>query len=933
MFGVESVGVPQSVISHFLRIWATFVSLQQSYTVGVKRLVVLITIVVLSLGGLLLLSPFVRNAVVLENGALALVPTDALMVVRVNSWNGLLAQIRSADTLWSLLQFSDPGRLLSKVGRAVDSLRVENPDIAAAIAPGESCFSWHLIGQHGLSALGIIATTHQNLKTEEMVSAIFSSAVPVATQVYAGTKILSFTLDERKKQVGLYAASKGNLALFSTSRILLEQAIRMHGVEHNLLHEEGFMRIVQSASRNAPWNAFLQLPRYATYIAPMLNGMWQRLVRESQAWTAWMGVDVTQDGEALTTQGLSVLGEAQTKMRSLEYAEAKSVTVSAPEILPESTAFFFRWGDRDPTRLYAQLSHRKAKTPTLLEKAEIQELTLAWDEYQGVGHWILILTPRSASHALGMLRSELSPRNAAGNAVREALQRLQLEENQELILCPSSTPDYFQRHFGLPFTADVGHYYGVVDRHIVFSNSPKWIERVALCKLRGATLEATTHWKEVHDRLQSQCNFMFYTVPRVRKNFASLFFAASSGVQKGRGAHVLNSLAGAALQVSGAGKILFYNGVAQASPAGRQTSSVNQGWTARLEGNVLGRPIVVLNHNTKEQEVLVQDQRDFLYLLNAEGRILWKAPLEGQIFGEPAQVDLLRNGKLQYVFVTKNKLYAIDRNGNNVGGFPVRLPTPTQSPLAVFDYEGTRDYRFVVSCEKKVYMYDRTGRPVTGFQSPSLETPVTHPWRWFSSKGKDYIVGSDAHRLYFLNRRGEERFSTQQSIARAQGAALAVEFGNAPRVVTVNEEGELCIVSIPSGEVRRIALPSWRGNSAAEFVDLNGDGVLEVCYTSGKELLVANQLGSVLSRTTFDGELIPWLRLFHFGDKEIRLGVLAPSTRHLWLVELMEKKTGKIADGYPIDGETPFSIARLRKGGKLELLVGNANELRAYALP
>ena len=299
-----------SVNSHFLRIWATFVPLQQSNTVGVKRLVVLITIVVLSLGGLLLLSPLVRNAVVLENGALALVPTDALVIVRINSWNGLLSQQRSADTLWSLLQFSDQGRLLAQVARAVDSLRVENPDIAAAIAPGESCFSWHTIGQQGLSALGIIATTHQNLKTEEVVSALFARAVPVATQVYAGTKILSFTLDERKKQVGLYAASKGNLALFSTSRILLEQALRMHGVEYNLLYEEDFARIVQSASRNAPWNAFLQLPRYATYIAPMLNGMWQRLVRECQAWTAWMGVDVTQDGEALTTQGLSVLGAA-----------------------------------------------------------------------------------------------------------------------------------------------------------------------------------------------------------------------------------------------------------------------------------------------------------------------------------------------------------------------------------------------------------------------------------------------------------------------------------------------------------------------------------------------------------------------------------------------------------------------------------------------
>ena len=316
-----------------------------------KKLGVLIAIVVVSLGGLLLLSPLVRNAVVLENGALALVPVDALIVARINSWNALLGQQREADTLWSLLRYSDAGRLLSQVATAVDSLRVENPKIAAAIAPSESCFSWHLMGQQGLAALGIIATTHRKLKTEELVSALFPRAVPVATQVYSGIKILSFTLDERKKEVALYAATKDNLSLFSSSRILLEQALRMHGAEYNLLHEEAFVRTLQSASRNVPWNVFLQLPRYAVYVAPMLGGIWQRLVRETEAWTSWVGFDIAQEGAALCTQGLSLI-DAQSKKHSQVYDQAKSVAVSAASIVPETTTFWLRWGDRNPAQLY-----------------------------------------------------------------------------------------------------------------------------------------------------------------------------------------------------------------------------------------------------------------------------------------------------------------------------------------------------------------------------------------------------------------------------------------------------------------------------------------------------------------------------------------------------------------------------------------------------
>ncbi len=899
-----------------------------------KKLGVLIAIVVVSLGGLLLLSPLVRNAAVLENGALALVPVDALIVARINSWNALLGQQREADTLWSLLRYSDAGRLLSQVATAVDSLRVENPNIAAAIAPSESCFSWHLMGQQGLAALGIIATTHRKLKTEELVSALFPRAVPVATQVYSGIKILSFTLDERKKEVALYAATKDNLSLFSSSRILLEQALRMHGAEYNLLHEEAFVRTLQSASRNVPWNVFLQLPRYAVYVAPMLGGIWQRLVRETEAWTAWVGFDIAQEGAALCTQGLSLI-DAQSKKHSQVYDQAKSVAVSAASIVPETTTFWLRWGDRNPAQLYRQLSHEKTEKPSLLEKAEVQEVTLAWDEYQGTGNWVLFLTPRSTSHALGVFRSELSPRSASGAAVREVLQRMQLDGEQELVLCPSGRADYFQCHFGLPFSSDVGRYYAIVDRYIVFASSPKLIERAALCKLRGATLEATPHWQEVRDRLQSQCNFMFYTAPRARREFAGLFFTAASGVQKGRGAKLANSLAGCALQVSGAGKILFYNGVFQVSPRRRiEQAAPSKNWLVKLEGEVCGRPLWVVNHNTKEQEVLVQDSRDFLYLLNAEGRTLWRTQLEGPIIGEPRQVDLLRNGKLQYVFVTRNKLHAVDRKGNPVTGFPIRLPAETQAPLAIFDYEGKREYRFFVSCERKVYVYDRTGKRVEGFQSPRLESTPEQPWLWFSSRGKDYIVGSDANRLYFLNRRGEERFQTQQSVARAKTATLEVEFGDSPRVVTVNEEGELCIISVPSGEVRRVALSSWRRNSAARFFDLNGDGVLEVLYTSGKELVVANQLGSVLARLALDGELVPWLQLFRLGEKNVGVGVLSTSARQAWFVPLLTPegsalRGGSLVGSIPIEATTPFSIGRPRKGGGQEWLVGCGHELRS----
>ena len=326
--------------------------------------------------------------------------------------------------------------------------------------------------------------------------------------------------------------------------------------------------------------------------------------------------------------------------------------------------------------------------------------------------------------------------------------------------------------------------------------------------------------------------------------------------------------------------------------------------------------------------MLLQDENGKLYLLNAEGRILWRAQLEGEILGSPRQVDLYRNNKLQYVFCTKNKLYAVDRNGNMVDGFPVRLPAETFAPLAIFDYEGKRDYRFVVSCaNRRIYMYDRTGRRVEGFAPPQMETSTNHPLVWFSSRDKDYIVACDSSRLYFLNRRGEERLRTKSSVSRAYGAPLSVEFGNSPRIVTVSEEGDLCVISAADGDVRRIAIPSWRSASTGMLTDLNGDGVLELVYTRGKELIAVNQLGNIVYRTTFDGELGNWLQTFRFSEQDVRVGIFSPSLQRIWLVNA----SGNVSAGYPLEGNSPFSIGAFVRGqGVFNLLVGKGNALKNY---
>ncbi|MFR7824817.1 MAG: hypothetical protein ACLU30_17710 [Odoribacter splanchnicus] len=59
---------------------------------------------------------------------------------------------------------------------------------------------------------------------------------------------------------------------------------------------------------------------------------------------------------------------------------------------------------------------------------------------------------------------------------------------------------------------------------------------------------------------------------------------------------------------------------------------------------------------TGEKELFVQDDRHTVYLINDVGRVLWKLPLGQQINSEVYQVDLFKNGKLQYLLSTPDKI-------------------------------------------------------------------------------------------------------------------------------------------------------------------------------------------------------------------------------------------------------------------------------------
>ena len=182
--------------------------------------------------------------------------------------------------------------------------------------------------------------------------------------------------------------------------------------------------------------------------------------------------------------------------------------------------------------------------------------------------------------------------------------------------------------------------------------------------------------------------------------------------------------------------------------------------TTVLDQALLTTPQFFANHKTSGKDIVVQDIGNKLYFIGANGKILWTKTLDAPILGPVQEVDILRNGKKQLAFTTPKGLYILDRNGQNVSPFPKLFKDPITQPLAIFDYDNNRKYRFVIVQGAELLMYDHAGKRVKGFAFQKTKNNLIHAPTHIRIGSKDYLlIQEDNGRLQILDRVGKTRIA------------------------------------------------------------------------------------------------------------------------------------------------------------------------------
>ena len=207
-------------------------------------------------------------------------------------------------------------------------------------------------------------------------------------------------------------------------------------------------------------------------------------------------------------------------------------------------------------------------------------------------------------------------------------------------------------------------------------------------------------------------------------------------------------------------KILNINGYISDFKNEPSNSLIDLKFVSSIPNDIVLGPLIVKNHINNTNEIIIQDSKNILYLINSRGQVEWTREIDGKIIKEVNQIDSYKNGKLQYVFATEKSLNLLDRKGRDVGKFPLKFKDNITSPVSVFDYDKNKNYRLLITQNNELFMFDSKGNRVRGFDYNKKNKIVTTP-KHFRIGNKDIIVFKTIDKLTILNRKGAVRINVK----------------------------------------------------------------------------------------------------------------------------------------------------------------------------
>ena len=149
------------------------------------------------------------------------------------------------------------------------------------------------------------------------------------------------------------------------------------------------------------------------------------------------------------------------------------------------------------------------------------------------------------------------------------------------------------------------------------------------------------------------------------------------------------------------------------------------GWEVDTLVRVPKGPFPLISFESGEREYLEQLPNLWLRLNDKNMKGIWSVPFQENLRGYVEQIDYYRNGKLQMLFASSNKLFLLDRAGRYVHPFPLDIADTVVLGPKVFDPASNGGIAVMLLHPGNVLrLYDKSGNTYPAWSDISVDETI-----------------------------------------------------------------------------------------------------------------------------------------------------------------------------------------------------------------
>jgi len=842
----------------------------------------------------------------MQRDSLHAIPIDAALVFVIDNIESSIEAIDNND-IWHMLKkealknndFHQIIDLNWSLNKYASTLPSKNPIY----------LSLHPTGSESVGWLSITSTKNQtnNIQLLELALENFAE---IKTSNYSHTLIHQILLNHQS----FYYSITNGLLITSKEKILIEDAIRQLKTKINLTQSSAFNSLNKTSNKSDDFNLYVSTKNFDKISHSfMLNPSG---FNDYAEWMQW-DVELTNKGALLSGMSIGYDSLAQS-LRAFESNEGHRVIATSS--LPSNTAIFiskcfenFKQYNRKRLKNLIK-NHQKTSYQKLINQfnKNVIETFESWIDNEFT--FFMVKNGALFSEALSI------------HIANDEITNNYLNSNADSIINYRQFdiydwPELKGFYAILGYTNASKNTYAVsINEQLIISESLALIKGIINDYLSGKTLVKSKKYNNCIDELGSKSNILIYLQNPAVLELSNLFFKPDFIEFISGNKSILSKLGAIAVQFNTKENHCYSNAYLLSQK--EEIANARTIWSQQIEHEVSSKINLVKNHYSNEQEILVQDIKGNIHLISADGKTLWTRNIPQLILGEVHQIDKYKNNKLQLLFNTKSKLYLIDRNGEDIKGFPINLKEESTLPLSLFDYEKNKSYRILVSCANKYYMYDKNGKIVDGWKLNATKTDAKHSAKHFVVSNKDYIILTEENgTLHLLNRRGEQRLEIDKKIDFSD---------NPPQVLFGQSLADTRIIVIDKEGVQQNILFDGSIDYSLQF---DYEDNIEYHYENNHQILIEGNRMKV-NGINMDATYNLASKQLDFSEslifnKQIYLSFTDKENNEAYLIV----EPDQIADGFPVHGKSLAKISDIDLDGKLNLIVlGESGMLYNYSV-